>query len=130
MSSDGALIDDQEFLDDLQNLVNEPPHAPYTPDVRAARMPENAFDALFGGDNEDHLGAREDSSPERVATMWPEEREEEVARAAGGAQGTPQPRVSRALTAVFLVVCTATGAGLSALVFHDRVVQMIALWTR
>jgi hypothetical protein len=130
MSSEGALIDDQEFLDDLQNLVNEPPHAPYTPEVRAARMPENAFDALIGGDNDDHLGAREGSSPERVATMWPEERDEAAARGPWDVQAPPQARVSRALTAMFLVVCAATGAGLSALVFHNRVVQMIALWTR
>jgi hypothetical protein len=133
MSSEPALIDDQEFLDDLQQLVNEPPHPPVAADARARRMPENAFDALIGADNDDHLGARE-GSPDRVATMWPEDRDEEAARAAWIAQAPPPvpapSRVSPALAAIFLLVCTATGAGLSALVFHDRVAQMIALWTR
>jgi hypothetical protein len=130
------LMNDREFLDDLQNLVNEPPHAP---NPNAARNPMDAFDALSGGDNAAGRPNRPDAAPGRVAAMWPDEVVEQAHRASRGefdeppdadeADAPAEARPSRAVTALIVLVCAATGAGMAALVFHDRAAQLLALLT-
>jgi hypothetical protein len=120
------LIDDQEFLDDLQQLVNEPPRAvdPH------ARSPLDAFDALLGADNADGLSGRDAETPGRVAAMWPDHLEEQQHRAARGAVERPETPLPFAVSALIVGVCAATGAGMAALVFHDRVAHLLELLTR
>ena len=125
-SSAEPLIDDHEFLDDLQNLVNEPPRAvdPH------ARGPLDAFDALLGGDNADGLAGRDAETPGRVAAMWPDHLEEQKHRAARVVVERPETPLPFAVSAMIVLVFAATGAGLAALVFHDRVAQLLELLTR
>jgi hypothetical protein len=131
MSANAApLINDAEFLDDLQQLVNAEPRdiAPGT----MAHSPLDAFSALIGADNADHLSERDHSTPDRVAEMWPDEHERDLHNAARPEQIEPAtaPPPPFALTALVVLVCAATGAGMSALVFHDRAALLLNLLTR
>jgi hypothetical protein len=124
-SSATPFVGHQEFLDDLQHLVNEPPRAP---DPDAACDPLDALDALLGGDNADGLAGREGETPGRVATMWPDHFEEQQHRATRVER--PERPLPFAVTAMIVFVCAATGAGIAALVFHDRAAQLLDLLTR
>jgi hypothetical protein len=123
------LINDAEFLDDLQQLVNAAPRdiAPGT----MAHSPLDAFSALIGADNADHLSERDHSTPDRVAEMWPDEHERDLHNAARPEHAEPTIAPPPfALTAFVVLVCAATGAGMSALVFHDRAILLLNLLTR
>jgi hypothetical protein len=125
MSSEPAYpssMDEREFFDDLQNLVSEPPGAP---GVREVRRSLDVFEDVLAADEGEGLAGRLAPTADRVAVMWPEHLEERIDRA--------EPVVVRFPVAVAvsgLLLCAATGAGVSALVFHDRVSQLLALWTR
>jgi hypothetical protein len=123
MSSDLAYpsIDDVECSDDLQNLVSEPSRAP---EVRDIRRSLDVFEDLLAADEGEGLAGRLAPAADSVAVMWPEHLEERIRRA--------EPVVVRfpvAAAVPGLLLCAATGAGVSALVFHDRVLQLLALWT-
>jgi hypothetical protein len=126
----GQLINDEEFLDDLQQLVNAAPRdiAPGT----MAHSPLDAFSALIGADNADHLTERAHSTPGRVAEMWPDEHQRDLHNAARSEDAEPAtaPPPSFALKALVVLVCAATGAGMSALVFHDRAALLLNLLTK
>lgn len=103
-------------------FVSEPPPAP---EVREVHRSLDLLEDVLAADEGEGLAGRLAPEAERVAVMWPERLE--------GRTGRAEPVVVRfpvAAAVPGLLVCAATGAGVSALVFHDRVLQLLAVWTR
>ncbi len=124
MSSELAYRQSTEgrFLTTCTIFVSEPPRAP---GVREVHRSLDLFEDVLAADEGEGLAGRLAPAADRVAVMWPERLEERIDRA--------EPVVVRFPVAVVvpgLLVCAATGAGVSALVFHDRVLQLLALLTR
>lgn len=110
------------FLTTCTIFMSEPPQAP---EVREVCRSLDLFEDVLAADEGDGLAGRLAPEAERVAVTWPERLE--------GCTGHAEPVVVRfpaAAAVPGLLVCAATGAGVSALVFHDRVLQLLGVWTR
>ena len=62
--------------------------------------------------------------------MWPDHLEEQKHLAARVVVDRPETPLPFAVSAIIVLVCGATGAGMAALVFHDRVAHLLELLTR
>jgi len=102
--------------------MSEPPPAPEVCEVRRSL---DLLEDVLAADEGEGLAGRLAPEAERVAVMWPERLKGRTRRAESVVVRFP---VAAAVPG--LLVCAATGAGVSALLFHDRVLQLLAVWTR
>ena len=114
-----SLIDDTEFLRELEQFNHMDEHAPDP--ARRAPMHADAFAALESG-LRTNLTAPEARRPHHERPPLVESYDDDVMDAAE----REAPQVSFVTAGFVLVACLTFGAMTAAIVFHDRVTQITA----
>ena len=118
-AAEASLINDVEFLDELERFEHAAEHAP-DPGLDS-RTYADAFDALEAG-----LPMNRNAYPAEVPHHERAPTDEPQATASEDPAPVEQ-RISFMAAALVVIVCLSVGAATAAFVFHDRVMQISAL---
>jgi hypothetical protein len=121
-----SLMDNIEFQEQLQRLVDAPLAVP----GRAAQRQMNAYDSLHIPGEDDPLPHRAEAASEFDSATWYQDRAEWDAPVASQEGDEPSTGAPRGITALVVMLGAATGASMSAAIFHERLAHVIALFAR